>query len=117
MPSYAHPSDLEAIELTDPAHLNPGLRFTLVNRDPFVARVQFPPNGRAERHRHHFDTVYTVQEGTFVVEDTSLVVGDVFWVKAGEWYGPEGAGAEGATVLIVSVGGPLGTDWYDERSM
>jgi mannose-6-phosphate isomerase-like protein (cupin superfamily) len=114
MPSFAHLPDVAGVDLTDEAHLHPGLHFKLVSREPFVAQVTFPPNGRAERHRHHFDTVYTVQQGTFVVDEVALGVGDVFWVRAGEWYGPEGAGPEGARVLIVSVGGPLGTDWFDE---
>jgi quercetin dioxygenase-like cupin family protein len=111
MPTFATPSSIEGRWLEDPGHLDPGLTLALVNQSPFIAQVRFGPGGTAQPHSHHYPTVYVVQRGSFFVGERWLAPGDVFWVAAGEVYGPEGAGPEGGEVLIISIGGPLGTDW------
>lgn len=111
MPSFARPSAVEPAEHVNPAHLTAPLQLRRLSADPFLLHITFPPHGRAERHSHRFDTVYVLQRGSMIVGDEVVEAGDVFWVHAGETYGPESAGADGAEVLVHSIGGPLGTDW------
>jgi len=110
MPAFARPTDIEPFEHND-RHLAAPLAIRLLSSDPFLLHITFPPNGRAERHSHSFDTVYMLQRGTMIVGDLTFQAGDVFWVQAGEVYGPESAGPDGAEVLVHSIGGRLGTEW------
>jgi mannose-6-phosphate isomerase-like protein (cupin superfamily) len=99
-----------AHEHTDP-HLSEPLTLRLLSNDPFLLHITFPAYGTAQPHAHGHDTVYTLLRGSMVVGDVEVSAGDVFWVGAGEMYGPESAGPDGAEVLIHSVGGPLSTEW------
>jgi mannose-6-phosphate isomerase-like protein (cupin superfamily) len=110
MPQHIRPSTVPARQQTDP-HVSDALTLRLLSNDPFLMHITFPANGTAQRHSHGCDMVYTLLRGSMTVGDLEVSAGDVFCVTAGEVYGPESAGPDGAEVLIHSVGGPLSTDW------
>jgi hypothetical protein len=57
----------------------------------------------------------TIQTGEMSVGDEGAFgAGDVRWVRAGTFYGPEVAGADGCELLLISSGGPPGVEF--ERS-
>jgi hypothetical protein len=80
--------------------------------DLCVTIFTLPPNYRGLRHSHPSDTVYVIRRGQFLVEgEGTYEVGDIRWVKAGTFYGPEGAGPDGCEVMLVGTGAfPLRTN-------
>jgi quercetin dioxygenase-like cupin family protein len=98
-------------------HIKPYTEARLLNRDPDMVEVTFPPGGRLDRHSHPSDTVYVFRKGQFTIEgEGSYEAGDIRVVKAGDIYGPEYAGPDGAVLLIIAANGSFGTDW-DQASI
>ena len=83
-------------------------------KGPWIVPNKFPPNTKADAHAHNFDTIYYIIEGTMTFNDGSgwYRKGDLRWARAGVMYGPEEAGPEGCTFLLVS-GGPMNVQWRD----
>lgn len=84
---------------------------------PWIVPNQFPPNAKAGVHRHNYDTVYVVMKGSISFNDGLgwLKPGDVRWVRAGTWYGPEEAGPEGCEFILVSQG-PIEIAWESGKT-
>ena len=98
----------------DDDHIEPYVNLRRVSRDPAIVEVTFPPNARLAVHSHPSDTLYVFRSGEFHIEGEGVFrPGELRWVRGGEVYGPEWAGAEGAVLLIVALGGPFGTTWAD----
>jgi hypothetical protein len=110
MPHFPDPATIEGHWYSE-GHVEPGLTMQILSMDPMVLRITFPPNGVAAAHSHGHPTVYTIVQGPFFVGGVEVPTGGVFTVKAGEVYGPEGAGPDGAVIIVTSVGGPVSTDW------
>lgn len=81
-------------------------------KGPWIVPNNFPPNCKAGIHQHNYDTVYVVMQGSLNFNDGLgwLKPGDVRWVRAGTWYGPEEAGPEGCIFVLVSQG-PIEVKW------
>ncbi len=74
--------------------------------DLCVMTFEFPPGYAGVVHSHPEDTVYIVRRGTFVVDgEGTFLPGDIRWVKAGTFYGPERAGDDGCEVILITKGG------------
>lgn len=84
---------------------------------PWILPNRFPPHCKADIHAHNHDTVYYVIQGTMTFNDGSgwYSPGDLRWVRAGTEYGPEEAGSEGCTFLLVS-NGPIDIQWKDSET-
>jgi hypothetical protein len=73
---------------------------------PYVLLVRHPPNYIEPKHWHEADTVYIFTAGEMRVEDEeSYRPGDVRWVRAGTYYGPETAGPDGCEFYLIGAGG------------
>jgi hypothetical protein len=81
-------------------------------RGPWIVVNQFPPNCRANTHAHNHDTVYVITKGSMTFNDGSgwYGPGEVRWVRADTWYGPEEAGADGCEFVLISQG-PIHVQW------
>ena len=74
--------------------------------DLCVMTFEFPPGYAGVVHSHPEDTVYLVRRGTFIVDgEGTFLPGDIRWVKAGTFYGPERAGDDGCEVVLITKGG------------
>jgi quercetin dioxygenase-like cupin family protein len=93
-------------------HVEPYVHLRRISADPAIREVTFPPHATLGVHSHPCDTLYVIQAGEFIVEgEGSYRPGELRWVRSGVTYGPERAGPDGATVLIVSTNGPFGVRW------
>lgn len=81
-------------------------------KGPWIVPNRFPPNCKAETHAHNYDTVYYILKGSMTFNDGSgwYQVGDLRWVRAGTYYGPEEAGPDGCEFLLISQG-PISIMW------
>jgi hypothetical protein len=71
---------------------------------PPVMQVRFAPDHVEQPHWHGSDTLYVITAGEFVVgEEGSYRVGDIRWVRAGTFYGPEKAGPEGCEFILAAI--------------
>jgi redox-sensitive bicupin YhaK (pirin superfamily) len=79
---------------------------------PWIVPNRFPPNCKAAKHAHNFDTIYYILKGTMSFNDGSgwYSAGDLRWVRKGTTYGPEEAGPDGCEFLLVSYG-PINIEW------
>jgi hypothetical protein len=84
---------------------------------PPAVQFRFSPNYIEQPHWHASDTLYVITAGEFVVENEGTYrPGDVRWVRAGTFYGPETAGPAGCEFILAALGqGPLGLN-YDEST-
>ena len=74
---------------------------------PWVLQVRHAPNYVEGKHWHEADTVYVFTAGEMMVDgEATYRPGDVRWVRAGSYYGPERAGADGCEFLLVGAGNP-----------
>jgi hypothetical protein len=81
---------------------------------PYVLRVEDPPNTTRAKHLHRGDVVYFYVKGEHRIEGEQLYrAGDVRWVRAGQAYGPETTGPEGAAWWVVSFRDPVPVDVPD----
>ena len=72
---------------------------------PWVMQVRHGPNYVEAQHWHEADTVYVFTDGEMVVDgEGTYRPGDVRWVRAGTYYGPETAGPDGCEFLLISYG-------------
>jgi hypothetical protein len=73
---------------------------------PHVLLVRHPPEYVEPKHWHEADTVYIFTSGEMRVEgEASYRPGDVRWVRAGTYYGPETAGPDGCEFFLIGAGG------------
>lgn len=89
---------------------NVWMRFLGENLDegPWVLHVKHGPNYVENRHWHEADTVYVFTAGEMIVDgEGSYRPGDVRWVRAHHFYGPERAGPGGCEFLLVGAGNPM----------
>jgi hypothetical protein len=71
---------------------------------PPVMHVRFVPNYVEEPHWHSVDTLYVITAGEFIVGQEGVYrVGDIRWVRAGTFYGPETAGPDGCEFLLAGL--------------
>jgi quercetin dioxygenase-like cupin family protein len=106
------PSDVDARIAGPDEHIHGTIEVRVVSREPFVLENTFAPGTLVTQHSHTSDTLYVFKAGEFTIEgEGTFRAGDVRFVRGGHAYGPEWAGDEGATLLIISVGGPFGTEW------
>jgi len=71
---------------------------------PPVMQVRFEPNYVEPSHWHRVDTLYVITAGELVVGAEGVYrVGDVRWVRAGTYYGPEAAGPDGCEFLLAGM--------------
>jgi mannose-6-phosphate isomerase-like protein (cupin superfamily) len=79
---------------------------------PWIIAMRWEPGAKADAHTHDHDTVYAVMSGTMTFNDGTgwYKQGDVRWVRAGTFYGPEEAGPEGCDLLLVTMG-PMKTEF------
>ena len=97
------------------AHIDPFVQLRRISSDPAIREVTFPPNASLAVHSHPCDTLYVIQSGEFIVDgEGSYRPGELRWVKGGVTYGPERAGPEVTTLMIVSTNGPFGLRWGHE---
>jgi quercetin dioxygenase-like cupin family protein len=106
------PSEVEPRVAGPDDNIHGTIDVRVVSREPFVIENTFAPGTLVTQHSHTSDTLYVFRAGEFTIEgEGTFRAGDVRFVRGGHVYGPEWAGDEGATLLIISVGGPFGTDW------
>jgi quercetin dioxygenase-like cupin family protein len=107
----ATPSTIEPMIVEHTQEIDGRIDVRVLSRDPFVIENTFAPGTRVIRHAHTSDTLYVFRAGEFTIEGEGVFrAGDVRFVRGGAVYGPEWAGDEGATLLIISYGS-FGTDW------
>ena len=71
---------------------------------PPIMHVRFAPDHVEPPHWHNADTLYVITAGEFVVGgEGTYRVGDVRWVRAGTFYGPERAGSQGCEFVLAAV--------------
>ena len=76
-------------------------------RGPWITLVSFDPGYSEPPHRHDFDTIYIPTRGTMSIgEEGRVGVGQVRWVRAGTFYGPEAAGDQGCEFWLIAYGPP-----------
>ena len=79
---------------------------------PWLLHVRLEAGTSIPAHWHTSDTIYVITAGELSVGDEGAYrVGDVRWVRAGTFYGPEVAGADGCELLVISSGGPPGAEF------
>jgi anti-sigma factor ChrR (cupin superfamily) len=72
---------------------------------PWMTCVKFPPHHVVASHWHASDAFYIVTAGEMTVGTEGLYrVGDLRWVSAGTFYGPETMGPDGCTFLLIGNG-------------
>jgi hypothetical protein len=112
--------DWQRIRLNDvpwqPLEDHPGIstKFLGENQDtgPWALHVRFEPECGDPPHWHTSDTIYVITAGEMSFGDEGVYgVGDVRWVRAGTFYGPELAGKDGCEFLLISSGGPPGMSY------
>lgn len=98
----------------------PGRRYRHIGEGPelgpFVVQLQWEPGVEVPGHWHECDTVYIINEGSVYFgegEDHHYRAGDIRWVRAGHFYGPERAGPEGCTFTLVGQTGDLEPHYSD----
>ena len=75
---------------------------------PWVLQVRHGPNYEEPKHWHEADTVYIFTAGEMRVGDEGTYrPGDVRWVRARTFYGPETAGPDGCEFILVGAGNPM----------
>ena len=73
----------------------------------WMMAVKFPPHHVVASHWHGADAFYLVMSGEMRVgEEGTYRNGDVRWVKAGTFYGPEFVGPDGVVFLLSGHGDP-----------
>jgi len=71
---------------------------------PPAMHVRFVANHVEPPHWHNVDTLYVITAGEFVVGTEGVYrVGDVRWVRAGTYYGPETAGPDGCEFVLAGL--------------
>jgi len=76
-------------------------------KGPWVLHVWFAPGYHEPAHWHDFDTIYIPTRGAMSIGAEGLVgVGDVRWVRAGTYYGPEAATDQGCEFWLIASGPP-----------
>jgi hypothetical protein len=74
---------------------------------PWAMQIRFAPNYVERRHWHEADTFYIITAGEMGVGDEGTYrPGDVRWVRARTFYGPETAGPEGCEFILIGAGNP-----------
>lgn len=77
------------------------------DKGPWILLVWFAPGYAEPPHWHDHDTIYIPTRGAMVIGAEGPVrVGDVRWVRAGTYYGPEAAADEGCEFWLISHGPP-----------
>ena len=106
---------LDDIELQpDPDHAGASAAFLGEDMEtgPWLLRIRLEPGTSVPPHWHTCDTIYVVTSGDMSVGDEGAFRAcDVRWVRAGTFYGPEVAGADGCELLLISSGGPPGVEF------
>lgn len=75
---------------------------------PYVLQVRHAPNYVEPKHWHEADTIYIFTAGEMIVGgEGSYRPGDVRWVRAGTYYGPETAGPDGCEFFLIGAGIPM----------
>ena len=76
-------------------------------KGPWVMLVWFAPGYQEPSHWHDHDTIYIPTRGAMSIGPEGLVrVGEIRWVRAGTYYGPEAASEEGVEFWLISYGPP-----------
>lgn len=76
-------------------------------KGPWVMHVWFAPGYHEPPHWHDFDTIYIPTKGEMVIGAEGRVgVGDIRWVRAGTFYGPEAASDAGCEFWLIAYGPP-----------
>ena len=88
-----------------------------VEAGPPVMHIRFVANYVEPPHWHGLDTLYVITAGELTVGSEGVYrVGDIRWVRAGTFYGPEVAGPEGCEFVLAGLSGEgLGLD-YDSAT-
>jgi hypothetical protein len=74
---------------------------------PWAMQIRFAPGYVESPHWHEADTFYIITKGEMVVGDEGAYrPGDVRWVRARTFYGPETAGADGCEFILIGAGNP-----------
>ncbi len=102
-----HVEDVSAKELA------PGCQVqTLNSDDPFVQRVRIAPGATLPAYSHKVGALYLVRSGSMQVEgDDAFDAEDVRWLDAGQTSGAMMAGADGADLIVIGIGGLADFDW------
>jgi hypothetical protein len=75
---------------------------------PWVMQVRHGPNYVEAQHWHEADTFYIFTAGEMRVGgEGTYAPGDVRWVRAGTFYGPETAGPDGCEFILIGAGNPM----------
>ena len=95
---------------------HPGASAAFLGEDmetgPWLLHVRLEAGTSIPAHWHTSDTIYVITMGEMSVGDEGAYrTGDVRWVRAGTFYGPEVAGADGCELLLISSGGPPGAEF------
>lgn len=74
---------------------------------PWVYLISFAPGYSEPAHWHDFDTVYVPIKGSMTIgAEGRLEAGQVRWVRAGTYYGPEAAEQDGCDFWLIAAGHP-----------
>ena len=94
-------------------NLAPGSRVgTLSGDDPYIQRVQIEPGAGLPDYHHDVGALYLVFSGSIDVAGEGLFdTEEVRWVPAGEITRATKAGARGADLIVVGIGGPAEFQW------
>ena len=100
-------NDVPARELVTGAQIR-----TLNDDNPHIERVQLTPGATLAAYRHDVDALYLVHDGTIdVVDEGTFDTEDFRWVPAGHTTPRTTAGANGADLIVIGIGGLATFQW------
>lgn len=93
--------------------LAPGCQIQTLSADnPYIHRVQVAPGAALASFHHDVDALHMVRSGNIEVASQGLIDTEEFrWIPAGHTTKETKAGADGADLIIVGIGGPADFIW------
>jgi hypothetical protein len=94
-----------------------------VELGPWIVQLQFDPDHEVPAHWHKCDTIYIINEGSISFGpdgsgvDRLYRAGDIRWVRAGHFYGPEKAGPEGCVFTLIGAAADLWPSYAPEDAV
>jgi len=85
---------------------------TLCDGNPYIERVELAPGATLAPYRHDVDALYLVFSGAMDIDgEGSYDAEEIRWVPAGHTTTATMAGAEGADLIIIGIGGLPTYQW------
>jgi len=85
---------------------------TLCNGNPYIERVELAPGATLAPYRHDIDALYLVFSGAMEIDgEGSYDAEEIRWVPASHTTTATVAGAEGADLIVIGIGGVPTFQW------